>query len=1176
MPAQRPRASFDPISPHFDLCALVEETPSFTYVDRISCDMIDQQGMDAFDKLVLLHVIIGGKPLVIDGYQSRLDPWTFSPKWLQDNVGDRVESARNITKNEPLPLTIAHYLKNMSKLTDQYFEKPDNYKEKERQRVYLKDIDCPDVWWDKLKEALPPNLVYLNENTGDVGGPGAADETIPTGGKRKGRGIAPAGDLMSSLPASMRAMNLMCYIGHEGTYTPAHKEMCGSLGQNIMVEASDIVDEDGKPAHQGSSIWFMTESKDRHSVQEYWLSVLGHDIEVENHFAQVAAWKKAPFTTYVVEQRPGDFILIPPLAPHQVWNRGTRTMKVAWNRTTVETLEFATKEALPNAKLVCRDEQYKNKAIIYYTLQKYSSLLARAKDQEQTASSPQEAAVIRTSPKIRQLQKDFRKLFHLFKDVMLSEMFAPESHEKNVQFAPFDSNITCAYCRGNIFNRFLTCPTCDVALGTTEPEPYDVCMECYSMGRSCGCISKLKWTEQFKWKELANKYEQWRRQYLETEKKPRADSPLPLAEERQRYEKKTLAQICQDQLKKRPWVDINKPQQEEDDEEEEIEVNDDGTVKNTKKRRSEAWKNARHACHVCQHRHEKWKMAECGCKRWWCYGSLFRAHDLMPQDVMADANWKCPHCLGICGAGSCRKDPRQTPYTPKGTLLGHDTRKVADARSVESLVDFSVSNLTWLKETSKDAPADNARLLERQQEADQAKLAMSMIEDPLVSDAEDDNHIHYDKSVIDPLLDDSIINPALGGTSSAYPRLPAVPQMPDGASNDEAYPCYAPAMHNGLVAPSAVMFQDASIAQDSYADFDDHERSQLTNKRKRASDDDEILRVPARKRVRPEDRDTAVPVSGATKQYRKEQERKALEEARKQGRFIQVHAALKGKSKLVKLPLPSDIIARLQSSPHTRNRHPVVSAAAQQASGGNDLLRSDLAPHPQALAAVPKTTDKQLKQVRVRVEPDDDFRGGRRRRDRKSTGKDANKKNIEYEELEIDSDVDEAEVEEEEDTEVMPRSSNGRSGRRRVSAWQAQRADEDDEDIPDELPENWKDGRKVQQTKGTPTTSRTTRLSTGGKSVSRLQPVPTDANRLAKMAAAGLANAEDDDDDYDDVDDITHEATPAPLVKRVASTMPEESFVKPVAMAGSILIRNGGKPVKIVSGAARKRQSGGA
>jgi hypothetical protein len=94
--------------------------------------------------------------------------------------------------------------------------------------------------------------------------------------------------------------------------------MCATMGHNIMVEASKDVGEDGKPERPGSSIWFMTESKDRNLVSEYWLDTLGHDIEVENHFAQVSAWKKAPFNVYVVEQRPGDFILIPPLAPHQV------------------------------------------------------------------------------------------------------------------------------------------------------------------------------------------------------------------------------------------------------------------------------------------------------------------------------------------------------------------------------------------------------------------------------------------------------------------------------------------------------------------------------------------------------------------------------------------------------------------------------------------------------------------------------------------------------------------------------------------------------------------------------------------------------------------------------------------------------------------------------------------
>ncbi len=213
---------------------------------------------------------------------------------------------------------------------------------------------------------------------------------------------------MSSLPEEMRAQNLMCYIGHEGTYTPAHREMCASLGQNIMVEASG--DENGEKP--GSSIWFMTESKDREVVREYFLSMLGHDIEIEKHFAQINAWKKATFPVYVVEQKVGDFILIPPLAPHQVWNRGTRTMKVAWNRTTVETLDMALHEALPKARLVCRDEQYKNKAIIYYTLRKYYDEMVLAEKSSQEISwLGLEQELIKNSPRMRQMARDFKALF---------------------------------------------------------------------------------------------------------------------------------------------------------------------------------------------------------------------------------------------------------------------------------------------------------------------------------------------------------------------------------------------------------------------------------------------------------------------------------------------------------------------------------------------------------------------------------------------------------------------------------------------------------------------------------------------------------------------------------------------------------------------------------------------
>lgn len=83
MPAQRPRAAFEPISPELDIPQLVDSTPNFEFVSRIHCNAIDANGLENFEKLVYLHVVRGGKPLVVEGFNQRLDPHLFSEKWLR-------------------------------------------------------------------------------------------------------------------------------------------------------------------------------------------------------------------------------------------------------------------------------------------------------------------------------------------------------------------------------------------------------------------------------------------------------------------------------------------------------------------------------------------------------------------------------------------------------------------------------------------------------------------------------------------------------------------------------------------------------------------------------------------------------------------------------------------------------------------------------------------------------------------------------------------------------------------------------------------------------------------------------------------------------------------------------------------------------------------------------------
>ncbi|KAI0161307.1 hypothetical protein GGR57DRAFT_353452 [Xylariaceae sp. FL1272] len=718
--ALHPQAKFDPVPPDLDLHGLVDRTPNFDWVTRVSLAQIRRLGPLGFEKLVTLHVIEGGRPLVIEGWNKVLPQDLFSVGWLEKQYDKKQESVRDITAATNIPMTMGHYLRSMRQLTNQWT--PTNFRDERRQRLYLKDIDCPDEWYQHLKKVIPPNVFYMNENVGENPNQASRNDDI-FGAPEKVSAIA--GDLMSSLAEEMRAQNLMCYVGHEGTYTPAHREMCASLGQNIMVEASGH--DNGEK--EGSSIWFMTETKDREVVREYFLSMLGHDVEIEKHFAQVNAWKKANFPVYIVEQKVGDFILVPPLAPHQVWNRGTRTIKVAWNRTTVETLDLALHEALPKTRLVCRDEQYKNKAIIYFTLDKYSKELQSFTDNSEDNWLGLGQELMQNSGRMRQMAHDFKRLFNLFTEILVDEMFGDK--QMNVEFVPFDSNITCSYCRSNIFNRFLTCKHCVRQLVSGDEDTYDICMECYAMGRSCVCISGLQWCEQWQWSDLVDKHETWRGVVMEHDGFVDIHlSPQPIELARKLSGKKSVAQICQEQLRERPWNDITKPPDREPEESDEPDVDEEGRVKKKNRSKRKKKQGETHPCHVCCHKDFKYKLKFCTtCSAAYCYGVLWRAFDQMPQTVMEQERWQCPRCLNICNCGGCRRTGNTEPYIPKNTLLGHDTRPIADDRSVESIVDFRVHNLGWLKGVGEENRSKDSKRMNRLREQADAEKA----KDPLTS-----------------------------------------------------------------------------------------------------------------------------------------------------------------------------------------------------------------------------------------------------------------------------------------------------------------------------------------------------------------------------------------------------------------------------------------------------------
>lgn len=71
---------------------------------------------------------------------------------------------------------------------------------------------------------------------------------------------------------------------------------------------------------------------------------------------------------------------------------------------------------------------------------------------------------------------------------------------------------------------------------------------------------------------------------------------------------------------------------------------------------------------------------------------------------------------------------------PPRIMLGHDTKKIADPRSVESLVDYSQSNISWLQKVGDDGTNDTRRLQRRMQAAAQAKAQKPELGDHYVED----------------------------------------------------------------------------------------------------------------------------------------------------------------------------------------------------------------------------------------------------------------------------------------------------------------------------------------------------------------------------------------------------------------------------------------------------------
>ncbi|KAF4603831.1 hypothetical protein EYR40_001003 [Pleurotus pulmonarius] len=423
----------------WDINSIVSDNSNFFHLRRVSASSPDVDAhIQQFEE--------DGIPLIIEGFHRGEWPDVFDAEWLRSH-GPQTLSVRNVHTRSDSILPIDEFFK-ISREASPYAAP------NETARLYGKDVECPAEWnyWLHNAQVIPNKLL-----------PKSSD------------------NMLMNLPRSTPVETLMCYIGIGDTYTPAHKDLCASSGQNLMCYTEK----------DGSSIWFMTESSNTPEVDAFFRK-LGNEIDHETQVLSVEDLAKAPFNVYVTRQRLGDLVLVPPRSCHQVINSGGISIKMSWSRMTIRGLMTAYYHELPLYRRVCRPEIYKIKSIVFYTLLRRASQLRVFCEGTQGNGAA--------------IAADLARVVGLFASILVEEYSGPaaqfdpmtplaESSELSSfdpqRYEPKDGCLVCDFCGADIFQTYfeseICCADSPDTSQTSKPDPFVLCSGCYAEGRSCQC-----------------------------------------------------------------------------------------------------------------------------------------------------------------------------------------------------------------------------------------------------------------------------------------------------------------------------------------------------------------------------------------------------------------------------------------------------------------------------------------------------------------------------------------------------------------------------------------------------------------------------------------------------------------------------------------------------------------
>ncbi|KAJ3339906.1 hypothetical protein HDU93_007680 [Gonapodya sp. JEL0774] len=280
----------DPSSLPANLPDILAANPAEIAPNFLKVPTFDAREFYDLDTLITLveKTLAEGNPVVVshslEGLHLESVNHDLTLQHLYDHHGNSPLKPRDVLKGEDIgeDWTLKRFLDHLSNP-----ETPDT-------RLYGKDLDVPAEWQEHIMSQLDPRLRYLGQH-----------------------------DLMGFLPENRRSTNLMLYIGGDGSFTPGHWDLCGSLGQNIMLDADE----------GAYSLWTVFGTQQCQDAAKLWTD-RSYNLHFDNYYLPFEDVKSTPDRSvadvFVFAQRKGDFVFLPSDAAHQVLNVGGRNLKAGF------------------------------------------------------------------------------------------------------------------------------------------------------------------------------------------------------------------------------------------------------------------------------------------------------------------------------------------------------------------------------------------------------------------------------------------------------------------------------------------------------------------------------------------------------------------------------------------------------------------------------------------------------------------------------------------------------------------------------------------------------------------------------------------------------------------------------------------------------------------------------